>query len=79
MSVGGFWLTYGSTITPFYNAYGAYSPDPSKPAEGLTSPQFAASFGTLTKDPTNSTQISWETNMQQASSSFAWVFSALST
>ncbi|KAI9804332.1 MAG: hypothetical protein M1833_007139 [Piccolia ochrophora] len=44
-SQGGFWLAFGSTLQPFYNAYGAYSPDPSKPAEGLESPAFAASFG----------------------------------
>jgi len=45
---GGFWLTFASTLTPFYNAFGAYSPDPTKPAEGLTSPAFAASFGMFT-------------------------------
>ncbi|KAI9873859.1 MAG: hypothetical protein M1830_010515 [Pleopsidium flavum] len=44
-SFGGFWLTFGATLTPFYNAYGAYSPDPNMPAEGLASPKFAASFG----------------------------------
>lgn len=45
---GGFWLTFASTLTPFYNAFGAYSPDPTKPAEGLNSPAFAASFGKFT-------------------------------
>ncbi|MCJ1368152.1 hypothetical protein MMC16_007293 [Acarospora aff. strigata] len=44
-SFGGFWLTFGSTLTPSYNAFGAYSPDPTKPWEGINSPHFAASFG----------------------------------
>ncbi|KAI4204860.1 MAG: hypothetical protein LQ350_000926 [Teloschistes chrysophthalmus] len=43
-SFGGFWFTLGSTLTPFYNAYGAYAPDPTKPYEGLTSEGFHASF-----------------------------------
>lgn len=44
-SYGGFWFTLGSTLTPFYNAYGAYAPDPTKPYEGLTSKGFHASYG----------------------------------
>ncbi|MCJ1374348.1 hypothetical protein MMC20_005580 [Loxospora ochrophaea] len=44
-SFGGFWLSFGGTLTPSFNAYGAYSPDPSMPAQGLQSPAFAASFG----------------------------------
>ncbi|KAI9821211.1 MAG: hypothetical protein M1827_003945 [Pycnora praestabilis] len=44
-SFGGFWFTFGATLTPTFNSYGAYSPDPSMPAEGLNSPAFAASFG----------------------------------
>ncbi|KAL8728288.1 MAG: hypothetical protein Q9166_005495 [cf. Caloplaca sp. 2 TL-2023] len=44
-SFGGFWFTLGSTLTPSYNAYGAYSADPMKPYEGLTSDGFHASYG----------------------------------
>ncbi|KAI4245984.1 MAG: hypothetical protein L6R40_002200 [Gallowayella cf. fulva] len=44
-SFGGFWFTLGSTLTPFYNAYGAYSSDPTKPYEGLASEGFHASYG----------------------------------
>ncbi|KAL8769710.1 MAG: hypothetical protein Q9209_004326 [Squamulea sp. 1 TL-2023] len=44
-SYGGFWFTLGSTLTPSFNAYGAYSSDPSKPYEGLTSAGFHASYG----------------------------------
>lgn len=43
---GGFWFTLGATLTPFFNAYGAYSPDPANPALGLQSAQFHASLGT---------------------------------
>lgn len=42
---GGFWFTLGSTLTPSFNAYGAYSADPTKPYEGLTSAGFHASYG----------------------------------
>jgi hypothetical protein len=38
---GGFWLTFGFTLTPFYNAAGAY--DPSNPAN----PGFHTSYGEL--------------------------------
>lgn len=41
-SYGAFWLTYGATLTPMYNAYGAYSP--ADPAAGLTDPTFLSSF-----------------------------------
>ncbi|KAL8679903.1 MAG: hypothetical protein Q9224_000096 [Gallowayella concinna] len=44
-SFGGFWFTLGSTLTPSYNAYGAYASDPTKPYEGLTSKGFHASYG----------------------------------
>jgi len=43
-SFGAFWLTFASTLQPFYNAYGAYSPDPTKPGLGLESVGFNASF-----------------------------------
>ncbi|KAL8952285.1 MAG: hypothetical protein Q9222_001816, partial [Ikaeria aurantiellina] len=43
-SYGGFWFTLGSTLTPFYNAYGAYASDPTKPYEGLSSEGFHASY-----------------------------------
>jgi hypothetical protein len=29
---GGWWLAYGATIHPFFNAFGAYSPDHTNPA-----------------------------------------------
>lgn len=35
-SFGAFWLTFGATLTPYYNASGAYG--------GNASPQFAATF-----------------------------------
>lgn len=46
-SFGGFWFTLGATLTPAFNAYGAYSTDPNNPALGLESAGFHASFGTL--------------------------------
>ncbi len=46
-SFGGFWFTLGATLTPAFNAYGAYSPDPSNPALGLESAAFHASFGMM--------------------------------
>ena len=44
-SFGGFWFTLGATLTPSFNAYGAYASDPNNIATGLVSPQFHASFG----------------------------------
>ncbi|KAL8968423.1 MAG: hypothetical protein Q9197_004891 [Variospora fuerteventurae] len=44
-SYGGFWFTLGSTLTPSFNAYGAYAKDPNEPWEGLTSDGFHASYG----------------------------------
>jgi len=44
-SYGAFWLSNASTLTPAFNVYGAYSPDPTAPYEGLDSPVFFASFG----------------------------------
>lgn len=42
-SFGGFWFTLGATLTPSFNAYGAYAP-PGNPAAGLASGQFHATF-----------------------------------
>lgn len=44
---GAFWLSFGGTLQPDFNAYGAYSPDPSNPAAGLTTVGFNSSFGTF--------------------------------
>lgn len=44
-SFGAFWLTFGATLTPYFNSFGAYSPDPSIPSEGLTTPEFLSTFG----------------------------------
>ncbi len=50
---GAFWLAFGSTLQPFYNAYGAYVTDPTVAAQsmgqpgnsaGLATPAFNASF-----------------------------------
>lgn len=39
---GAFWLTYGATLTPYYNASGAYSP--TDPSAGGSDPAFMATF-----------------------------------
>ncbi|OAL22778.1 hypothetical protein AYO22_06686 [Fonsecaea multimorphosa] len=44
-SFGGFWISYGATLLPFFNAFGAYSPDPKDLTAGLESQGFNASFG----------------------------------
>lgn len=44
-SFGGFWLSYGATLLPFFNAFGAYSPDPENITAGLTTQGFNATFG----------------------------------
>ena len=41
-SFGAFWLTYGVTLTPFYNASIAF--DPAHPAAASHNPEFLASF-----------------------------------
>lgn len=42
---GAFWLTFGFTLMPAYNAAGAYAADPlTNPAEGLTTVGFNATF-----------------------------------
>jgi hypothetical protein len=42
---GGFFMSFAATLTPAFNAFGAYSPDPTNPAEGIMSTGFNASFG----------------------------------
>lgn len=44
-SFGAFWLSFGATLQPFYNAYGAFSTEANNPAAGLATPEFNASFG----------------------------------
>ena len=41
-SFGAFWLTFGATLTPFYNAAIAYQPE--EPATATTNPTFNATF-----------------------------------
>ncbi|RAL61286.1 hypothetical protein DID88_010365 [Monilinia fructigena] len=45
VSFGAFWLTFASTLQPFYYAYGLYAPADGTPADGLTTVGFNASFG----------------------------------
>ncbi|TVY14460.1 Protein alcS [Lachnellula arida] len=44
MAYGAFWLSFGTTVQPFYGAYASYSPT-TTPADGLTTVGFTASFG----------------------------------
>ncbi|KAF1344199.1 GPR1/FUN34/yaaH family-domain-containing protein [Delphinella strobiligena] len=45
-SFGGFWLTFGATLQPFYMTYGLYAANPvTNPYEGLATQGFNASFG----------------------------------
>ncbi|KAF2145220.1 uncharacterized protein K452DRAFT_306136 [Aplosporella prunicola CBS 121167] len=44
-SFGAFWLTFGATLQPFYNASGAYATDPADLSTGLESVGFNASLG----------------------------------
>ena len=41
-SFGSFWLTFGATLTPWFNASIAY--DPTHPAASSSNPEFMASF-----------------------------------
>jgi uncharacterized protein len=41
-SFGAFWLTFGATLTPFYNAATAYQPD--DPATATSNPTFNSTF-----------------------------------
>jgi len=42
-SFGAFWLAFGATLTPYFNASIAY--DPAHPAQSSTNPEFASTFG----------------------------------
>jgi succinate-acetate transporter protein len=44
-SFGAFWLTFATTLQPFYYAYGAYAPSGQPEAAGLSTVGFTASFG----------------------------------
>ena len=41
-SFGGFWFTFGATLVPWYNAYGAYATDPTNLATGQNATFFAS-------------------------------------
>ncbi|KAF7915317.1 uncharacterized protein EAE98_011183 [Botrytis deweyae] len=45
ISFGAFWLTFASTLQPFYYAYGLYAPPGGTPVDGLKTVGFNASFG----------------------------------
>ena len=73
-SFGGFWFTLGATLTPGFNAYGAYASDPNNIATGLTSPQFHASFGKISFFASRIFRN--KTDMRtKASSSSSWAYS----
>lgn len=42
-SFGAFWLAFGATLTPYFNASIAY--DPTNPAKASSDPVFASTFG----------------------------------
>jgi succinate-acetate transporter protein len=42
---GGFWLSYGGTLVPSFNAYGAYATPGGEEIIGLTTRGFNASIG----------------------------------
>ena len=46
---GGFWLAFGVTSIPFYNAAGAYSSSGTNMLQGEASPEYQATFGKLSK------------------------------
>ena len=43
-SYGAYWFTFGATLTPSYNAYGAYAIAQEDPSTGLTDPTFLSTF-----------------------------------
>ena len=49
-SFGAFWLGWGATLQPFYNAYGAYS-ETGVAADGLETVGFRSSFGECAFSP----------------------------
>ncbi|KAK9430116.1 GPR1/FUN34/yaaH family-domain-containing protein [Lipomyces doorenjongii] len=44
-SFGGFWFSFGSTLIPFFNSIGAYSPTGDSQVVGISTKSFQASFG----------------------------------
>jgi len=42
---GAFWLNFGASMIPFFNAYAGYSPDPAVPGLGLQSVEYNSSWG----------------------------------
>jgi succinate-acetate transporter protein len=44
-SFGAFWLTFASTLTPYYSAYASYAPAGQSAAAGIDTVGFTASFG----------------------------------
>ncbi|KAK6222649.1 hypothetical protein LQW54_000830 [Pestalotiopsis sp. IQ-011] len=49
LNYGAFWMSYGGTLLPQFNAYAAYAPaDATSPAAGLETTGFNASFGFFT-------------------------------
>lgn len=44
---GGYFLSFGATLTPSFGAFLAYSPDPSNPAAGIETPGFLSGLGQL--------------------------------
>ena len=74
-SFGGFWFAFATTLTPFYNAYGAYSTI-DNPVDGLNTAGFNASFGKLAA--LYSVRTSWtSTNCSRNSGFFLLFFTLL--
>jgi uncharacterized protein len=47
-SFGGFWFSYGATLTPSFATFASYAPaDATSPSEGLQTTGFNASLGIL--------------------------------
>jgi hypothetical protein len=44
-SFSAYWLGFAATLTPEFNAYGAYSTDPNNLAEGINTVGFRSGFG----------------------------------
>lgn len=44
-SYGAFFLSFAGTLTPSFNAFGAYAPAGEDPSSGLATQGFNASFG----------------------------------
>jgi hypothetical protein len=74
---GAFWLTFGFTNVPFYNATGAFVTETY--TTGAENPEFNASFGKLCACPEHPKHEADSFLSSQDSSSSGWVSSALST